>query len=149
MLAIQIIVNPNITLATGHISGVRDAADATDEVVQTIFFMRAQRSCYETAPCGDIGLSLALMQGMLELAKTYQYEISEIAGGAHSKRSRHYAGVAMDVTRINGQTVSSKNKLVVPFMRKCKALGATEVLGPGSPGHSGHVHAAWPRPKSP
>jgi hypothetical protein len=88
------------------------------------------------------------MQAMLELAKIYQYEISEIAGGSHSKGSRHYAGVAMDVSKINGQPVSSKNKLVAPFMKKCKSLGATEVLGPGYPGHSGHVHAAWPRPKS-
>jgi zinc D-Ala-D-Ala carboxypeptidase len=148
MLAIQIIVNPNITLATGHVSGVKDNADATDDVVQSIFLMRAHRSCYENAPCGDVGLSLDLMRGMIELAKVYQYEISEIAGGSHSKGSRHYAGVAMDVTKINGLPVSSKNKLVAPFMRKCKSLGATEVLGPGAPGHSGHVHAAWPRPKS-
>jgi hypothetical protein len=148
VLAMQIIFNPNVALAAGHISGVKDAASAGDNVVESLFLMRAQRSCYENAPCGDVGLSLALMQGMLELAKIYQYEISDIAGGSHSKGSRHYAGVALNVTKINGQAVSTKNKLVGPFMKKCKSLGATEVLGPGHAGHGGHIHAAWPRPKS-
>ena len=82
---------------------------------------------------------------MLDLAQTYSFQISEIAGGSHSKKSRHYAGVAMDVDSINGETVSHKNKNVSGFIKKCKELGATEVLGPGSKGHDSHVHAAWPR----
>jgi hypothetical protein len=31
-------------------------------------------------------------------------------------------------------------------MARCRALGATEVLGPGDQGHDDHIHAAWPRP---
>jgi hypothetical protein len=29
-------------------------------------------------------------------------------------------------------------------MQRCHALGATQVLGPGDPGHATHVHCAWP-----
>ena len=49
-------------------------------------------------------------------------------------------------------------KMVLPIMRilsmittlvgranVARAKGATEVLGPGYKGHSGHVHMAWPR----
>lgn len=146
-LAIQILVHPNITLGDAHLSGVKDAATARDNAFSSVFLMQAQRSCYENAPCGDTGISAALMESMLELARTYRFHVVEIAGGSHSKGSRHYAGVAMDVTTINGEAVSAKNKFVIGFMMKCKALGATEVLGPGNPKHDGHVHAAWPRPK--
>lgn len=146
-LAMRILVHPNISLADSHVSGVKDTATARDEAAQSMLLMRANRSCYENAPCGDVGISTELMEAMLELAKTYQYHVSEIAGGSHSKKSRHYAGVAIDVSSINGEGVSSKNEFVGPFMRKCRSLGATEVLGPGAAGHAHHIHAAWPRPK--
>jgi hypothetical protein len=85
---------------------------------------------------------------MVALAGVYTYEVEEITGGVHETDSRHYAGVAMDVVSINGVPVSKDNKDVVPFMKMCRALGATKVGGPGVKGHERHIHAAWPRPKS-
>lgn len=38
------------------------------------------------------------MEAMLDLAKVYKFHVSEVAGGSHSKKSRHYLGVAMDVS---------------------------------------------------
>jgi zinc D-Ala-D-Ala carboxypeptidase len=115
--------------------------------------MHASRSSYDGAPGGDVEVSVELLRGMLALATTYSYVVSEIAGGKHGKNSRHYAGVAMDVVVINDKDVSAKNVYVAPFMRMCRSLGATEVLGPGHrdkhgvKDHEGHVHAGWPRPK--
>ena len=147
LLAIQILISPNITLATAHISKIEDAAYAKANLLHSVFLSNADRSCYENAPCGEVPVSIEMMEAMLTLAETYSYSVTEIAGGSHSKGSRHYAGVAMDVGIINGTGVSAKNKDVSGFMKACKKLGATEVLGPGSAGHATHVHAAWPRPK--
>ena len=73
--------------------------------------------------------------------------LGEIAGGSHSKNSRHYAGVALDVNVINGKRVSRLHADYQRFMKMARDLGATEVLGPGDKGHDGHVHIAWPRKK--
>lgn len=146
-LAMRVLVHPNITLAEAHVSRVKDTATPRHNTLQSMFLMRAQRSCYQNAPCGEVPISTTLLTAMLDLARTYRFHVSEIAGGSHSARSRHYAGVALDVTSINGEPVSADNRFVGAFMMRCKALGATEVLGPGHPGHSGHIHAAWPRPR--
>ncbi len=148
LLAMRIITHPNISLSERHVSGIQDAATPEKNVVQSLFLHKASRSHYQNAPGGEVFLSIPMMRAMLELAQTYQYRVSEISGGSHSHRSRHYAGVAMDVDVINHQPVSATNHFVSGFMLKCKTLGATEVLGPGSPGHGSHVHAGWPRPTS-
>lgn len=88
-LAARILSHPNISLAGKHVSGMRDTATARDNTIQSMFFLRASRSCYEHAPCGDVGISVRLMRGMLELATTYKYHVTEIAGGSHSPGSRH------------------------------------------------------------
>jgi zinc D-Ala-D-Ala carboxypeptidase len=146
-LAMQVFMNPNIDLAGDHPSKTADGATAKQNMRDSLFLMRAVRSNYENAPGGEIEISNALLQAMLELAGTYSYSVTEIAGGSHGRKSRHYAGVAMDVGKINGEVVSSKNKSVSAFMKDCRRLGATELLGPGNPKHDHHVHAAWPRPK--
>src|SRR5688572_9107178 len=86
-LAMRILVHPNITLADAHVSGVKDAATARDNAASSMFLMRAQRSCYQSAPCGDVGISTTLLEAMLELANSYRFHVSEIAGGSHSKKS--------------------------------------------------------------
>jgi zinc D-Ala-D-Ala carboxypeptidase len=144
-VALEVLVHPNIKFASKHVSGVLDDAKPKDNIVQTAFLQSASRSCYENAPCGDTSLSVKMLNGMLELARVYSYRVTEIAGGSHSATSRHYAGVGFDADQINGEAVSGKNKHVVSFMKLCRQLGATEVLGPGDSGHSGHIHAAWPR----
>ncbi len=145
-LASRIRDNGRIALDTVHVSGVRDNANARQNIVDTANGLKAARSCYGTAPCGYVTLDPRMLQGMLTLSETYTLRISEIAGGSHSSGSLHYAGVAFDVSAINGVGMSSKNPYYGALMQRCRNLGAIEVLGPGSPGHDTHVHCAWSRP---
>ncbi|WP_169981152.1 hypothetical protein [Tautonia rosea] len=144
-LARQIRDHANITLSTSHVSGVNDSATARKNIVDTAEGRRAQRSNYGNAPGGAVDLDVDMLTGMLGLAGTYRFRVSEIAGGSHSANSRHYAGVAFDVDQINGRQVNSNNPDYQTFMQIGRTLGATEVLGPGNVGHDTHVHLAWPR----
>lgn len=144
-LAAQIQGNSRIRLATVLPSGVRDSADPASNIRDTANGGAARRSSYEGAPGGTVLLDTRMLQGMLNVAGPYTYSVSAIAGGSHSANSRHYAGLAFDVNVINGVGVSSSNTAFRNFMQACRNAGATEVLGPGDAGHSGHVHCAWPR----
>lgn len=144
-LAARILGTPAITLATGHISGVVDQANARKNMEDTAAGRDARRSSYGNAPGGTVALNRRMLSGMLSLAERYTYAITELCGGSHSPNSRHYAGIAIDVGVVNGQTVRSSHPDVRDFMRLCRSLGATEVLGPGNANHDHHVHAAWPR----
>ncbi|MFJ8509650.1 hypothetical protein [Streptomyces avermitilis] len=104
-----------------------------------------------TSPWGDkanrrVPLDARMLNGMLKVRTQYNLRISvsEIVGGDHSSNSRHYAGKAFDVNVINGKHVGSGAPHKA-LMSACRKLGATEVLGPGDPGHKTHVHCAWPR----
>ncbi len=133
-------------LANYHLSGVSDNATALKNVQATAAGYAAKRSSYARAPGGYCYLQENMLRGMIKLAKQgYTIAISEIAGGGHSSTSRHYLGVAYDVTHINGVKVSWNNPYFRAYMAKARALGATEVLGPGDRNHSGHLHIAWPR----
>jgi hypothetical protein len=145
-LAATILNSPNITLSNAHVSGVNDNATARQNIEDTANGRPASRSNYGNAPGGTVSLDLQLLSRILKLAETYSFSISELAGGSHSANSRHYAGVTMDVNVINGQHVSNAHPNFRSFMRDCRALGATQVLGPGDAGHARHIHCAWPRP---
>jgi hypothetical protein len=146
LLAGGILSNANITLATTHVSGVKDDATARQNIEDTSIGRAASRSSYNTAPGGSVKLDIGLLTGILKLVETYSFRISELAGGSHSRGSRHYDGVTVDVNVINGQHVGATHPGVPNFKRDCRSLGATEVLGPGDPGHDTHIHCAWPRP---
>ena len=146
LLASGILNNANITLATAHVSGVNDNATARQNIEDTANGRAASRSSYGTARGGSVKLDIKLLTGILKLAETYRFSISELAGGAHSRTSRHYNGVSLDVNVLNGRHVSATHPEVANFKRDCRSLGATEVLGPGDPGHATHIHCAWPRP---
>ena len=92
-----------------------------------------------------MSLSFSLLEGMKELLEDFDFRVTALAGGSHSKRSRHYLGVGLDVDRIDGRQVDRTHPRFREFMAKAKAMGATEVLGPGSRGHNYHIHVAWPR----
>lgn len=145
-LAERILASPSITLATGHISGVTDLANARQNIEDTAAGLDARRSSYGTAPGGTVVLDRRLLAALLDLAATYTFSVVELCGGSHNANSRHYAGVAVDVGKINGRTVGAGHPDVRAFMQRCRALGATEVLGPGNAHHDHHVHAAWPWP---
>jgi chitosanase len=143
-LAQNILLDRHIGLATGHASGVQDQATAKSNIHDTAAGGPAQRSAYGNAPGGSVSLDTRMLQGVLSLAQEYSFSVSEFAGGSHSVNSRHYAGITADFNIINGRQVSASHPDITPFMARCRDLGATEVLGPGFPGHDTHVHAAWP-----
>lgn len=145
-LAAGILANPDINLATVHVSGVVDRANARQNIADTAGGGAARRSSYGTAPGGSVPLDRRLLRGLVALSQQYTFSIAEIAGGSHNANSRHYAGVAADFNIINGRRISAAHPDLAAFKARCRELGATEVLGPGAPHHDTHVHAAWPRP---
>jgi hypothetical protein len=92
-----------------------------------------------------VDLSFALLEGLKELSDNFDFRVTALAGGSHSSRSRHYLGVGLDVDTIDGRRVNKDHPRFREFMEQARALGATEVLGPGSRGHDTHLHIAWPR----
>lgn len=128
-----------------QVSGRNDGADARANIADTALGRQAKRSSYENAPGGRVSLSFALLEGMVELGNEFDFRVTALAGGSHSSRSRHYLGVGLDVDKIDGEGVDINHPRFREFMDKARALGATEVLGPGSRGHNHHVHIAWPR----
>lgn len=145
-LAQEILRHDRISLADFHVSGRRDKATALDNVRHTARGAKASRSSYGNAPGGFTQLDNRMLAGMIKLAdEGYGIRVTEIAGGSHSPKSRHYTGVAFDLDYINGTKVGWGNPYYRQFMKRCRRLGATEVLGPGDRGHNTHVHVAWPR----
>jgi hypothetical protein len=139
--------NSSITLATAHSSGVEDNATAADNVQSIVEGVLPELSDYGNAPGGEVDPSQVTLDAIGALSRApydFDFAISELTGGSHSRRSRHYRGVAIDVNRINGARVSARNPDFRAFMDACRELGATEVLGPGTADHDTHVHAAWP-----
>jgi len=145
-LADQILNNANIALAAAHVKTPLDNATARRNIEDTANGGLAFRSSQGNAPGGAVKLDIRLLVGLLALAETYRFSISELAGGEHSRTSRHYSGVSVDVNVINGRRVSATHPDVAKFKRDCRKLGATEVLGPGDPDHATHIHCTWPRP---
>lgn len=127
--------------------GCDDGATPADNIRDAAAGRAANRSNYGTAPGGTTALKHSLLEGMQKLKERYNhtYRVTSIAGGSHSSTSRHYVGVAFDVDRVNGNVVSYSYPHTA-FQNDCRALGATEVLGPGDAGHDTHIHCAWPRP---
>jgi RHS repeat-associated protein len=123
-----------------------DDANAADNIKDAADGKKSKTSPYSHVGEKEVALAEDMLAGMLKLSEKFEFTISEITGGGHSnKDSRHYAGLAFDVNSINGKPVNVNNPDYVEFMKMARKLGATEVLGPGSPGHSGHIHVAWPR----
>lgn len=144
-LASWLINNGRVKFANFHVSGRRDRATAYDNI-RHARYGAVRRSSYGNAPGGYTHLDIRMLRALKRLAQEgYRIRITELAGGSHSRRSRHYAGLAVDLDYINGKKVRYNNPHYRRFMRRCRQLGATEVLGPGNRGHSSHIHAAWPR----
>jgi len=144
-LAEQIERSAKIILARNHASGVNDNATAFQNIEDTAAGRAAHRSSYGNAPGGVVNLDPNMLKGMLALAEDFRFSVSEFCGGSHDANSRHYAGCTADINTIDGRHVGAGEKAAA-FQRRCRELGATEVLGPGDRGHSPHVHAGWPRP---
>lgn len=139
---------PAFDLLDFHTSGQFDPLSTARRNIQDAANGQpARTSFYSQVGTTSVNLDPALLRGMLLLFfdSGYTYRVSELAGGLHGDNSRHYAGKAVDVDVIAGIEVNANNPFFRDFMAACRAYGATEVLGPGDPGHPTHVHCAWPR----
>ncbi|MFE7615286.1 peptidoglycan-binding protein [Streptomyces sp. NPDC057496] len=145
-LAKQILAQKQIVLATVHPGGKHAGSTARQNILDTANGKGALTSPWGDKPNRRVALDPRMLNGLLKLRTQYGYRISvsEIVGGDHSGNSRHYAGIAFDITHINGQHVGS-GAPHKQFMAACKKLGAPEVLGPGDAGHGRHVHCGWSR----
>lgn len=146
-MARRILKHPKIILLRRQVSGRNDGASAYDNIRSTANGHAAKRSSYKNAPGGYVRLNRRMLATMLYLAdkRGYRYRVTSIAGGSHSRNSRHYSGVAFDVDKINGVKVGYGRPYHRAFRNICRSRGATEVLGPGNRGHSTHIHMGWPR----
>ncbi|MEU1789067.1 hypothetical protein ABZ553_25010 [Streptomyces sparsogenes] len=147
-IAKSILNHRGISLATTHDSGVRDKANAKQNITDTAAGRKARRSHYGTAPGGSVTLNKGMLNAMLKLntVKRFTFRVTEVAGGSHSRGSKHYAGRAFDVGTVNGSRVSTGGTGYTKarkFMKACRSYGAVLVLGPGDAGHSTHVHCQW------
>ena len=145
-LAVALKSHPNITWLPKQVSGRFDGASALDNIRASAAGSSVKRSSYGTAPGGYVPLDRRMLRAIKRLAdQGYRFRVTSLAGGSHSRTSRHYAGLAFDIDLINGRKVGYSNPHWRTFLRQCEAMGATETLGPGDRGHSTHLHAAWPR----
>lgn len=134
-----------IDLMPVQVSGRNDGADARSNIADTALGRQAKRSSYGNAPGGRVSLSFPLLEGLKTLSEDHTYRVTALAGGSHSARSRHYLGVGFDIDMLDGAPVTIDHPGFRDFMARARELGATEVLGPGSAGHDGHIHVSWPR----
>lgn len=91
-------------------------------------------------------LSTNMLSWMRSYGKSNSYRVTTIVGCGHSSNSKHYRGLAVDIDFANGtkiSTSSSGRSAANKVMSSCRKAGASEVLGPGDAGHSGHVHCGW------
>lgn len=134
----------NLTYHTSGISSANSTARAN--IVDTAKCSAAHTSWYSDVGDTTVWLHSGMLSTIKTLGTTYGYSmlVTEYAGGDHSSTSYHYRGTAFDVATINGRGVSSSNPYWRTFNQRCRDRGAVEVLGPGFPGHSTHVHNAWP-----
>jgi hypothetical protein len=136
---------PGITLATGHKAGVDPESTAWQNIVDAANGLPARTSAYSDVGVTYVYLDMRMLRGMLWMNALFGYNfyVTEIAGGDHSANSLHYAGKAFDIGIINGVPVTASNQYYRAFMDACLLLQASQVLGPGNPGHDTHVHCAW------
>jgi hypothetical protein len=127
--------------------GRSDGASPLDNLVDAAAGRPAATSCYGGAPCSEVYLERALLDGMSALATRYghSYFVTAVAGASHSAGSLHYAGRAFDLDEIDGVRITGDTTATRRFMDACRALGAVEVFGPSNDpvGHGDHLHCAW------
>ena len=127
-----ILNNPNIVLATVHVSGVQDNAYAKQNIIDTANGLNASRSSYGTAPGGTVTLNATMLSALRQIGAEGGLKVSEIAGGSHTSGSKHYAGQAFDLNGYGGRSTST-------IVTRCSQLGATYAAFE----NGNHVHCQW------
>ncbi len=138
-LAIRIQQKPRITLATVHASGVRDNANARQNIADLAAGLGSARSSYGTAPGGRTTVDSRVLKALLDIEARHTLSVSEITGGSHSSGSKHYLGRAVDINVIDGTHVTSSHAGAKDAVNICKADGATLAFIESS----NHVHCQW------
>jgi hypothetical protein len=144
-VAREILADTGTRLATTHVSGVVDYADAHHNLTYTAKGLAARRSSYQNAPGGSVMLDLRVLRLLRRIGQLAGVTVSEVAGGSHASGSLHYAGRALDVSVVNGAPVRRGSDYMV-VVRACQAAGASQVFYPAYDpygGHQGHVHCAF------
>ena len=148
--ASQILQNSNIKLAKSHTSGISDNAFAYNNIVDTANGLQASRSSYldddgkgTPAPGGTVYIDISLLKILLDLEEHFGTVIvSEIAGGCHSPNSKHYRGIAVDLTFVGGNVSDAKGREIYSFLVS-KGYSLTDVFGGNSvKENSYHYHIA-------
>ena len=80
-LATAILASQRITLATSHTSTPLDDATPKANITDTAAGLPAHRSNAGTAPGGTVRLDGRLLAGLVKLAQTYTFAISELRAG--------------------------------------------------------------------
>lgn len=135
--------NPNITLATIHVSNEKDNANTAANIQDIVEGEKPKRSHYENAPGGETQINPKVLAALEALSHSYQFRISEMTGASHSVGSQHYRGNAFDVDQINHLRADENNPATEAFAKACEDLGANTVLyyKVEPVGHKTHVHA--------
>jgi hypothetical protein len=134
-----------IKLETTHSSGVRDSANARQNVLDVAAGRLARRSSYENAPGGYTTLDIRLLRALRRMGRLGSVTVTEISGGSHSRGSTHYSGRGLDISWVNGVHVypGTNYRMAVDA---CRQYGAVRVFNPAYDpygGHSNHVHCDW------
>lgn len=139
-LALKILATPEIDLWDRHSQSPLDAAVAVQNIRDTAAGQPARRTIGGTTPLDERMLA-AVLRFYYDFG--YTLEISEFAGGRHSRTSLHYSGLAVDIVRINGEWIRRHDRWTAPLREVADKLLALENLGPGDPDHATHVHFGW------
>lgn len=143
-----------ITFNDFHPSGVKDEATAFREARDAAAGKQATLSAYGNAPGGKTRLIPEMAAALLEISKIGKVVINEIAGGSHSKGSRHYAGVAIDIGKLNGKAFTYGVPEARQVINICRKFGADQILninlscGDACRVHNGWIHCSWPRSRA-
>ncbi|MDQ1686256.1 MAG: hypothetical protein QOC82_2993 [Frankiaceae bacterium] len=149
-VANDILHSTRISLATAHESGVSDNATAKGDVQALAAGHSAPRSAYQNAPGGSTPVDIRVLRALRALGSNARVMVSEIAGGSHAPGSSHYRGEAVDITVVNGVSVSGGGNYSL-VASVCRSNGASVVYDPAYDpygGHGNHVHCQWGLPNS-
>jgi RHS repeat-associated protein len=126
-----ILNSPKIKLATSHESGINDDAFAKNNIQDIANGKLAQNSHYQNAPGKETALTSNMLDAIIKLSENSTLSISEFAGASHSKGSKHYTGMAVDINYVNGIHVRDlTDEQVSDFRQQCLDAGAKVVFDP-------------------
>ncbi|XP_072023002.1 uncharacterized protein [Amphiura filiformis] len=126
--------------------GNNDGADATSNIADMCNGKKSKRSSYDCVisgvtvptPGGWVCIQAKVLDYLIALANDgHDILVNTITGACHSKTSKHYSGLAVDI-----QKESSASNYQA-WMTKCTSMGGT-AYGPGDAGHANHVHCHFP-----